>query len=64
MSDRYYADLNPRYGARYEGRYTVMRRNPDAPGSPVYGMHYVTRKAAERNAAKLNEQEREPVETE
>ena len=58
--DRYYADLNPRYGARYERRYAVMQRNPGGPGTPVYGMHYATRQAAERNAAKLNEQERDP----
>lgn len=54
----YYADLNPRYGARYERRYAVFNRETR---SPVYGMHFVTRKAAERNAARLTEQERDPA---
>lgn len=54
----YYADLNPRFGARHEGRYAVFNRETR---SPVYGMHYTTRKAAERNAAKLTEQERDPL---
>lgn len=54
----YYADLNPDYGARYERRWAVFSRETRRR---VYGMHYVTRKAAERNAAKLTEQERDPL---
>jgi hypothetical protein len=61
MSDmpfHYYADLNPRYGARYERRWAVfLRRSPTESSQTI--LHYVTRKAAERNAAKLNEQERD-----
>lgn len=54
---QYYADLNPRFGARHEGRYAVFNRETR---HTVYGMHYVTRKAAERNAEKLTELERDP----
>lgn len=59
MNFHYYADLNPRFGARYERRYAVfLRKAPNQTTQTV--LHYVTRKAAERAAARLNEQEAEP----
>ncbi len=55
----YYADLNPRFGARYERRWAVFLRKSATQTSQTM-LHYVTRKAAERNAAKLNVQETDP----
>lgn len=60
MNFHYYADLNPRYGARYERRYAVfLRRGPSDVKQTQH--HYVTRRAAERCAARLNEQEADPL---
>ena len=63
-TSRYYADLNPRYGAKYERRYVVWIRpgegeRPDAhrPLTTIY-YQYVTRRACERAAERLNEQDR------
>jgi len=67
---RYYADLNPRYDARhpskYERRYVVWLR-PDEDGTelpahrrPLGQPHYQyeSRRACERAAERLNEQDR------
>jgi hypothetical protein len=55
---RYYADLNPRYGAKYERRWAVFIRR--GPGDAAQTMlHYIDRRSAERVAAKLNKQERD-----
>lgn len=54
----YYADLNPRYGQRYQRRWTIFfRRGVGNTTQTMY--HYVNRRDAERNAARLNEQERD-----
>lgn len=58
MPFHYYADLNPRYGARYERRWAVFLRR-SGTDTVQTNLHFVTRKAAERNAAKLNEQEQD-----
>lgn len=55
----YYADLNPRYGARYERRWAVFLRR-SATETRQTTLHYATRKAAETNAAKLNAAEADP----
>lgn len=56
---QYYADLNPRYGQRYQRRYAVFLMSGPDDRSQTH-LHFTTRKAAERNAAKLNEQEADP----
>lgn len=56
MELHYYADLNPRFGARCERRWAVFLRKSATEVSQTI-LHYVTRKAAERAAAKLNVQE-------
>ena len=56
---KYYADLNPRYGAKYEKRWAIfIRRSPT--DSKQTTLQYVTRKAAENNAAKLTAMEVDP----
>lgn len=59
MTDRYYADLNPRFGARYERRYAVFIRRSASGPSNLTNLHYTTRKGAEVAARKLNGQERD-----
>ncbi len=54
----YYADLNPRYGARNERRWAVFHRR-GANDTTQTTLHYVTRKAAERAAVKIMAQERD-----
>jgi hypothetical protein len=59
MATRYYADLNPRYGAKYERRYLIVMHfdgaEPKMLTQPEY--QFATRKAAERNAAILTKWE-------
>lgn len=53
----YYADLNPRYGAKNEKRYAIFLRNDrlkDTRQTNFTG--YASLKAAERAAAKMNNQ--------
>jgi hypothetical protein len=57
----YYADLNPRYGSRYQGRWAVFLRR-SATEAKQTTLHYTTRKAAERAAAKIMSQEADPQE--
>lgn len=56
----YYADLNPRFGAKYERRWAVFMRKAPGVTSQTH-LHYASRKAAENAAAKITEQEREPL---
>jgi len=61
---RYYADLNPGYGVKYERRYVVWIRpgegeRPDAP-RPMMTLYYQydTLRACKQAANRLNEQDR------
>lgn len=55
----YYADLNPRFPSRGQGKYAVFLRR--APGDFSQTMYsYSKLSTAERNARKLNEQEYDP----
>lgn len=58
----YYADLNPRYGSRYQGRYAVFLRR-SATETKQTNLHYTTRRAAERAATRIMAQEADPQET-
>jgi hypothetical protein len=55
MATTYHADLNPRFGAKYERRYLIVMcfdgAEPKLLTQPEY--QFATRKAAERNAAIL-----------
>lgn len=59
MNERYYADLNPRFGARYENRYAVFIRRSATDRVQTY-LQYVTRRSAENAATRLNKQEADP----
>lgn len=60
MNFHYYADLNPRYGQRYQRRYAVFLRKSETQTSQT-DLHYVARKSAERAAERLNMHENEPA---
>jgi hypothetical protein len=52
---RYYADLNPSYGARAELRWVVFDRATRRPVPRAIAAQRTTRQAAERLADKLND---------
>jgi hypothetical protein len=61
---RYYADLNPSFPSGHERRWVVWANHGPRERSPLPSMfyQYATRRAAERCAARLNEQDRRDVE--
>ena len=52
---RFYADLNPAFGAWQEKRYVVIDRNTGRPVARFTAPQYATKKAAEKSAVRLNE---------
>jgi len=56
----YYADLNPDYPSGHARRWIVWASDGPATGGPLRSIiyQYATRRAAERCAARLNEQDR------
>lgn len=55
MTDRYYADLNPAFGARNELRWVVFDRSTGRPVARSIAPQRASRVAAERLADKLND---------
>ena len=53
-SDRFYADLNPAFGAWQEKRYVIFDATTRRPVPREIAPQYASRKSAERIADRLN----------